>query len=179
MLNPDPAPTHTSREIRIAPHYSRAMELERCTHEDYLQILGELKEFWGTDRARQVHHPMFIHEFGDTAWVVREDRSIIAYLFAFWSQAEPVGYIHLVGIRRSHQRRGIGRWLYGEFEARARERGCTHLKAITPPINTDSIAFHRRLGFKLLGEPNEDGVPVLPDYFGPGISRVVFEKRID
>jgi hypothetical protein len=22
---------------------------------------------------RHVHHPMFVHEFGDTAWVVRED----------------------------------------------------------------------------------------------------------
>ena len=64
----------------------------------------------------------------------------------------------MVSVPFSHQRRGIGRWLYERFEERARERGCTALKAITPPINTDSIAFHRRLGFSLLGEPNEVGI---------------------
>lgn len=155
------------------------MELDHCTHEDFLEILTDLEDFWGTDRARAVHHPMFVHEFGDTAWVVRENGRVVAYLFAFWSQTEPVGYIHLVGVRRAYQQRGIGRWLYEQFEARARERGCARLKALTPPINSDSIAFHERLGFTLLGEPNENAIPVVQDYFGPGIPRVVFEKRLD
>jgi len=154
------------------------VELDRCTHQDFLDILTDLEDFWGSDRARPVHHPMFVHEFGDTAWVVREDDRVLAYLFGFWSQTEPIGYIHLVAVRRSHHRRGIGRWLYEQFEARARERGCTGLKALTPAFNADSIAFHRRLGFTLLGEPNEEGVPVAQDYFGPGIPRVVFQKRL-
>lgn len=155
------------------------MRLDRCTHQDYLQILMDLEDFWGTDRARSVHHPMFIYEFGDTAWVVHENDRVIAYLFGFWSQTDPLGYIHLVGVRRDHQRRGIGRWLYEQFETRARERACTRLKALTAPDNADSIAFHRRLGFTLQGEPNEDDIPVVKDYFGPGIPRVVFEKRLD
>ena len=155
------------------------MELDQCTHQDFLEILTDLEDFWGTDRARAVHHPMFVHEFGDTAWVVRDNGRVVAYLFAFWSQTEPVGYIHLVGVRRGYQRRGIGRRLYEQFEARARERGCARLKALTPPINSDSIAFHERLGFTLLGEPNENGIPVVEDYFGPGVPRVVFEKPLD
>lgn len=122
---------------------------------------------------------MFVHEFGDTAWVVREDGRVIAYLFGFWSQTEPTGYIHLVGVRSSHRGRGIGRWLYEEFEAQARQKGCTKLKAITPPVNTQSIAFHEHLGFAFLGAPNEHGIPLVPDYFGPGEPRVVFEKRLD
>jgi len=65
---------------------------------------------------------MFVHEFADTAWVIREGGQIIGYLFALWSQSEPVGYIHLVGVRRSHQRRGIGRFPYEHFERLARER---------------------------------------------------------
>jgi len=154
------------------------MDIEPCTHEDFLTIVRDLEDFWGTDRARAVHHPMWVHEFGDTAWVVREGDRVIAYLFAFWSQSEPVGYVHLVGVRRSHQRRGIGRMLYERFETIARERGCVALKAITPPINADSIAFHRRLGFSLLGESNEEGIPVVPDYFGPGVPRVVFVKTL-
>ena len=79
---------------------------------------------------------------------------------------------------RSHQGRSIGRSLYELFEARARDRGCTKLKAITPPINSQSMAFHQRLGFHLLGERNEEGVPVVEDYFGPGKPRVVFEKNL-
>jgi GNAT superfamily N-acetyltransferase len=157
------------------------MELDLCTHQDFLDILADLEDFWGSasERARRVHHPMFVHEFGDTAWVVREDGRVIAYLFAFWSQTEPTGYIHLVAVRRDHQGRGIGRWLYEQFEARARARGCSKLKALTAPVNTESIAFHRRLGFTLLGEPNEEDVPVVSDYLGPGEPRVVFEKHLD
>jgi GNAT superfamily N-acetyltransferase len=154
------------------------MQLDRCTHRDFLEILSELQDFWGTDRARHVHHPMFVQEFGDTAWVIRNNGKVIAYLFGFWSQTEPVGYIHLVGVRRANQRHGIGRWLYDEFEQRAKEHGCERLKAITPVVNGDSVAFHRRLGFELVGEPNEEGIPVVADYFGPGMPRVVFEKRL-
>jgi GNAT superfamily N-acetyltransferase len=157
------------------------MELDLCTHQDFLDILADLEDFWGSasERARRVHHPMFVHEFGDTAWVVREDGRVIAYLFAFWSQTEPTGYIHLAAVRRDHQGRGIGRWLYEQFAARARARGCSKLKALTAPDNTGSIAFHRRLGFTLLGEPNEEDVPVVNDYLGPGEPRVVFEKHLD
>lgn len=75
------------------------MRLERCTHADFLEILSDLGDFWGTDRARAVHHPMFVHEFADTTWVVWEEGRVIAYLFGFWSQAEPVGYMHLVAVR--------------------------------------------------------------------------------
>jgi GNAT superfamily N-acetyltransferase len=156
------------------------LKVEHCTHEDFLDILSTLEEFWGdaAERARRVHHPMFVHEFADTAWVVRDDQQIIAYFFGFWSQAEPTGYIHLVAVRRTHQDSGLGRQLYERFEELARERGCTKLKAITPPINTESIAFHQHLGFRLLGELNEQGIAVVENYFGPGMPRVVFEKRL-
>jgi hypothetical protein len=46
------------------------LKVEHCTHEDFLDILSTLEEFWGdaAERARRVHHPMFVHEFADTAW---------------------------------------------------------------------------------------------------------------
>jgi hypothetical protein len=144
------------------------LRIERCTQQDFLAILSSLEDFWGeaAGRVRGVHHPMFVHEFGDTAWVVREDRKIVAYLFGLWSQAEPAGYVHLVAVRRSHQGRGLGRMLYERFERLARDRACTKLKAITSPVNTASIAFHERLGFALLGDADEDGIRVVADYSG-------------
>jgi hypothetical protein len=68
--------------------------------------------------------------------------------------------------------------LYEHFEAIARKRGCTKLKAITTPGNLASIAFHKRIGMKLLGEENTEGVEVVKDYSAPGQHRVVFEKQI-
>lgn len=47
--------------------------IERCTHQDYLDILTELED-WGSDRTRSVHHQKFVHEYGDTAWVARGAR---------------------------------------------------------------------------------------------------------
>jgi len=60
----------------------------------------------------------------------------------------------------------------------ARQHGCTHIKAITTPSNAGSIAFHKSLGMELLGEPNADGIPVVADYAGRGVPRVVFCKSI-
>jgi hypothetical protein len=44
-------------------------------------------------------------------------------------------------------------------------RGCSYLKAITTATNAGSIAFHESLGM----QSRE-----VPDYAGPGQSRVVF-----
>jgi GNAT superfamily N-acetyltransferase len=89
-----------------------------------------------------------------------------------------VGYVKFIGVRQSHQNRGIGRRLYEHFAEFAKAKGCTELKAITSPGNKVSIAFHRHIGMKLEGKPNTEGVPVVKDYSGPGIDRVVFRKKI-
>lgn len=183
LVVPDLAALVTGRRTEIEPHAAGPagpFEVDRCTHQDYLAILTDLDQFWAdaAERVRRVHHPMFVHEFGDTAWVVRADERIVAYLFGLWSQTEPAGYIHLVAVRKSHRGRGIARWLYERFEALARERGCSRLKAVTSPASTGSVEFHRRLGFSLLGERNNDDVPVVRDYLALGEPRVVFEKRL-
>ena len=154
------------------------MEITLCTKADFDQILTEIADFWGSDRTLKLHHPILLYEFGNSAYVVKEGERVVGYLFGFISQTAPVGYVKFIGVRRSHQRRGIGRRLYERFTDFARSKGCAELKAITSPTNKVSIAFHRRLGMELLGEPNEEGVPVVKDYSGPGIDRVVFRKKI-
>ena len=128
----------------------RSMRIERATHEDFLEILHDLADFWSSsgppNRTLPYHYPFLVHEFADTAFVVREDDTVIAYLFGFVATAEPVGYIHLVGVRAAHQGTGIGRALYEHFAVIARERGCTHVRAVTAPFNTDS------------GVPRRDGL---------------------
>ena len=160
------------------------MNFDNATHDDFLAILRDLPDFWGSSgpelRTLPYHYPFLVHQFGDTAFVLREDGRVVAYLFGFIATSEPVGYIHLVGVRQSHQGIGIGRALYDHFEAVSRERGCAQLKAVTAPSNKDSQAFHTALGFEMApGEPGEDGLPVFRDYHGPGEDLIIFVKPLD
>jgi ribosomal protein S18 acetylase RimI-like enzyme len=153
-------------------------EISACTPQDYVQILDELDEFWDGRDTRHLHHPFLIHEFGNSAFVIRDGSLVVAYLFGFVSQTEPVGYVHAIAVRASARRRRLAQRLFDRFVQFARQRGCTHVKAITAPSNAGSIAFHKSLGFQLLGEANADGTPVVADYAGRGMLRVVFWKPI-
>jgi predicted GNAT superfamily acetyltransferase len=158
---------------------SQPIEISNCTVHDYDQILAALAEFWDGRDVRHLHHPFLIHEFADTAFVIRDGGQVVAYLFGFFSQTEPVGYVHAIAVRASARRRGLAQRLYGHFVECARRRGCRHIKAMTNPANTGSIAFHKSLGMELLGEPNAEGIPVVSDYSGRGQSRVVFWKSLE
>jgi len=135
-------------------------EISICTDHDYNQILDELHEFWGARDTRHLHHPFLIHEFGNSAFVIRNGGEVVAYLFGFLSQTEPVGYVHAVAVRMSARRRRLAQELFRHFVEFARRHGCKHVKAITTPSNLESVAFHKSLGMQLLGEPNSDGIPV-------------------
>ena len=154
------------------------MEITLCTKADFDQILTDFVDFWGDERTKRLHHPVYLYEFGNSAYVIREDGRVIAYLFGLLSQTAPVAYVKFIGVRHSHKRKGIGRRLYEHFTEFARAHGCQELKAVTSPTNKVSIAFHRRLGMELIGEPDEEEIPVVRDYGGPGIHRVVFRKKI-
>ncbi|OGO00706.1 MAG: hypothetical protein A2Y90_03080 [Chloroflexi bacterium RBG_13_52_12] len=154
------------------------MEITLCTKADFDQIITDFVDFWGDERTKSLHNPFHLYEFGNTAYVVKEGDRVVGYLFGLLSQTGPVAYVKFVGVRRSYQRKGIARRLYEHFTQYARTKGCTELKAITSPTNKTSIAFHRGIAMELQGEPNEEGVPVVKDYSGPGIDRVVFLKKI-
>lgn len=152
--------------------------IQPCSRSDFNQILNEFEDFWDNDATRSRHHPMFIEEFSDTAWVVRQGGQVIAYLFGFLAQSTPSAYVHMVAVRRSHRRSKLAERLYRHFVTFARERGCTSLKATADPGNRRSIAFHTAMGMTAVGEPTETGLAVVSDYGGPGIDRVVFKMAI-
>ena len=158
---------------------TQPLEISNCTLEDYDQILTALPEFWDGRDTRHLHHPFLIHEFGDTAFVIRDGGQVVAYLFGFLSQTQPAGYVHAIAVRPSARRRRLAQHLYAHFVECARRRGCRHVKAMTNPSNAASIAFHKSLGMQLLGAPNAEGVPVVADYSGRGLARVVFWKSLE
>jgi GNAT superfamily N-acetyltransferase len=145
------------------------VEPELVTKSDFDQIVDRLPAFWGERDLAVLHHPMFIHEFGDSAFVVRDEHGgVAAYLFGF-VVPPALAYVHLVAVRDDQRGRGLARLLYERFQELAHERGCDRVKAITTPGNTASIAFHRALGM--------DAAEV-PDYAGTGRARVVFSAHL-
>ncbi|MBI3654523.1 MAG: GNAT family N-acetyltransferase [Acidobacteria bacterium] len=104
------------------------------TKSDFAQSLSGLADFWGNARTAAFHHPMFLYEFGNTAFVIKDSDTMIAYLFGFFSQTAPLAYVHLIGVRQTPQRRGLGRKLYEHFSALVKTKECREVKAITTPL---------------------------------------------
>lgn len=154
------------------------MEITNCTKQDFDQIIHEFDQFWDHDRTLILHHPTLINEFGNSAFVIKDKKKVLAYLFGFISQTAPVGYVQLLSVRRGHRKQGLARQLYDHFTVFALAHGCKQLKAITSPVNTLSIAFHKSIGMMPVGDNIVDGVPVIKDYSGPGKDRVIFKKDI-
>ena len=147
---------------------------------EFDEIVKDIVDFWGSDRTLHLHHPFLIYEFGNTAFVIKEQGQVIAYLFGFYSQTDSLAYVHLLGVREKYQRQGLGVLLYEHFIHIAKSKGITKIKALTTASNTKSISFHKnRIGMTLLGQPNEEGVNVVRDYSGVNKHTVVFEKQID
>ncbi len=69
--------------------------------------------------------------------------------------------------------------LYERFFAEVRARDCRLVRAVTAPINRNSIAFHQRMGFDIEpGDAEIDGIPVTAGYDGDGKDRVRFTKTL-
>lgn len=157
---------------------------------DLEEIRRDLEQFWGshdktlwTEARKQkilsMHHAMYVHEFGDTSYIIRDHDRVAAYLFGFIVESRRLAYASLVAVRDSHKKRGLGERLYGAFSEDARSRGCVLLRAVTAPANKASIHFHTlRLGMTMQGEGGENGVRVVQDYAGIGEHRIVFEKAL-
>jgi L-amino acid N-acyltransferase YncA len=156
------------------------MEIEpilNCNQADYLQILTDIEDFWGSNRTLHFHHPMFVND-ANTSFVIKQDDKVIAYLMGFISQTENIGYVHLIGVRASNQRQGLGEKLYRHFVTVLRQKGISGLKAITTPTNIKSLNFHLKLGMEMTGEILSNGIKVIQNYSGVGQDRVVFLMKI-
>jgi GNAT superfamily N-acetyltransferase len=166
------------------------LPIARATMADLEEIRRDLEEFWGSeDRAlwtperkqniSNLHSVMYVHEFADTSYVVRDDDRVVAYLFGFIVESRRLAYASLVAVRDGYKKRGLAAGLYRAFAEDARAGGCVLLRAVTVSENAPSIAFHtRRIGMTMQGESRENGVPVVENYAGIGKHRVVFEKAL-
>lgn len=137
---------------------------------DYDVIIRVVDVWWGREISDALDR-LFLDHFFATSAVVESGGQMVAFLVAFLSPSRPdEAYIHFLGVDPDHRRAGLARKLYEDFFALAARDGRVRVSAITSPVNTESIAFHERMGFTVHGP--------ITDYNQPGTAHVVFERAL-
>lgn len=155
--------------------------IRQASPADHKPIIAVMPAWWGGRDLRHGVPRLFLDHFHDTSFIAERDGVMVGFLVAFLSPARPQeGYAHFMGVDPAHQGQGIGRRLYERFFALCRAHGRTVVRACTSPVNTASVAFHRKMGFGLApGDGELDGIPFIGDYNRPGDDKVEFHKRLD
>lgn len=133
---------------------------------DHGRIMAVIDDWWGGRSMRAMVPRLFLDHFRGTSYIVEDSTGdLVAFLIAFDSPEDvATTYVHFIGVDPARRGMGLGRTIYARVAAEARGRGRRRLAAVTSPVNVDSQAFHRSVGFEV-GEPIED-------YDGPGEDRV-------
>ena len=161
----DSEPTEAGREPDGAP-----IVVRQALPADYDAIVSVVDEWWGRPIAGVLPR-LYLDHFHRTSLVAERDRELCGFLIGFHSPSVPdEAYIHFVGVAPAARGTGLARRLYEAFFTAAVRDGRLRLHAITSPVNAASIAFHRAMGFDVIG-------PVT-DYDGPGVDRIVFERVV-
>jgi RimJ/RimL family protein N-acetyltransferase len=159
------------------------LPISRLTKEDFDQIIERIDVFWGVtnDKLLYVHHPMFLYEFGDTAFVAKDGEQVVGYLFGCVSQVDPdLAYGHVLACHPDYRGGGVVEALMSSFGAEVRARGCTRVKTIVFPKNFRSLLFHMKLGFEPQGEERDaKGIRIVKNYWGQGIDYAVLLRDIE
>lgn len=156
------------------------LKIRNLRPSDHPGIITVLKDWWGGRDLREMLPKLFFIHFTTTSFVIERQGELIAFLIGFLSPAKPgEGYIHFAGVHPEYRGIGIGEHLYNRFFKSCRENGRDVIRACTSPVNKGSIAFHKKIGFKISrGNSEIDGTRVTLDYNRPGDPKVLFEIKI-
>jgi ribosomal protein S18 acetylase RimI-like enzyme len=146
-------------------------ELTTAQPGDYDEIIVVVDDWWGRPISDKLPR-LFLDHFHRTSLIARSPGGALAgFLIGLLSPSQTGrAYIHFVGVAPAARGSGLGRHLYERFFALAREAGSTGVGAITTPVNTGSIAFHRSMGFDVTGPA--------AGYHGPGRDMMVFDRPL-
>lgn len=156
------------------------MNIRTVNASDYAEVIAVLNDWWGGRQMSDMLPKLFFVHFQPTSFIAEQDGEIIGFLIGFQSQTCPnEAYIHFIGVHPDQRKNGVARRLYETFIDNVCQLGCDTVRCVTSPINTTSIAFHTRLGFRIeRGDSEAGGVSVHSNYDGRGESRVLFFKKI-
>jgi ribosomal protein S18 acetylase RimI-like enzyme len=149
------------------------LQIEPFADRDPRNVLAELldrhQEFWGERDLRAAHAWPWFHQFGRWGLLAVDADRIVGYLFGTVT-ADGLGYVQLIAVLPAYRRTGLATALWRRFAQSAQQAGATRLEAITGTANTGSVAFHTGLGMT---------AEEVPDYAGPGQSRILFRAPVE
>jgi L-amino acid N-acyltransferase YncA len=151
-----------------------------ATPGDYDRIIAKVDAWWGGRNMAAMLPRLFFAHFGPWTYVADRRGAPVGFLAGFQSQSHPRQvYCHFIGVDPDARGLGVGEALYHRLFADATAAGCDEVLSVTSPLNSGSIAFHRRLGFEPLpGTSEHDEIPYTPSYDGPDQDRVRFCRRL-
>ncbi len=81
------------------------------TKRDFDAAYADFERFWpGRPGLRALLHPIYLDQFGETAYAICEGDELVAYLRGFLTPVQPPeGYIHMVAVREDRRGRGLAR----------------------------------------------------------------------
>ena len=146
-----------------------AVVIRNAQPADYPRVVAVVDAWWdGRPMAAMLPKLFFIH-FQQTSFVADEAQELAGFLCGFRSQTyDDEAYVHFIGVDPSRRRSGLGRQLYTRFFEAVAPR--TVIRAVTSPLNVQSVAFNRAVGFEV--ERIDDA------YDGRGEPRVLLVKRV-
>ncbi|HEY8044651.1 MAG TPA: GNAT family N-acetyltransferase [Streptosporangiaceae bacterium] len=137
---------------------------------DYPAIAAAVDDWWGRPILGGLPR-LFLDHFHRSSLVIDGPGGPLAFLVGILSPSDPrQAYVHFAGVAPQARRQGLAQLLYAGFFSLARADGRTLVSAVTAPVNSGSIAFHRAMGFSVTG-------PVA-DYNGPGRDLIRFERAL-
>jgi ribosomal protein S18 acetylase RimI-like enzyme len=151
------------------------------TEDDYLYIISNLDAWWGGRQMSDMLPKLFFKLFNDTSFVALDGTRIAGFLIGLQSQVNPrEGYVHFIGIDPEYRKMKLGETLYSMFFRKAGERGITYVSCVTSPLNRNSVAFHQKIGFRIIkgDETTDDNISYFKDYDKPGEDRVLFRYEL-
>lgn len=143
-------------------------EFRRASPADHPKISEAIQTWWRDSRTPEQARELslmiprvFLEHFSSTSTIVTDRDGLAGFLVGFLSQDHAdAAYIHFVGVRPDLRGHGLARKLYEDFFDTVRAAGRTVVRAVTSPRNTNSIAFHRHLGFEVR-DPEEGDIEQL------------------
>lgn len=125
-------------EVKDAPEVARLSLLLWAEH-DKEEMEQEFRELIKKDDAA-----VFLAQDGETVGFaqcqLRRD-------YVEGTESSPVGYLEGIFVKESCRKRGYARALLAACQDWARERGCTEFASDCELTNSESLAFHLRMGF--------------------------------
>lgn len=151
------------------------MTLRAATRADHPAIRDAVATWWGDRDLSPLLQSLFLENFSSTSLVLEDDDGrMVGFLVGFPSVDDPdVAYVHFIGVHPDSRGRGFGRDLHQAFAYRMSERGVSTIRCVTSPVNEESVAFHRRIGFAV--ESQDDDLVHFVRTIGPAR----FVPRVD